>query len=209
MPTPRRYSTPRGSVPLGALPLAADPAGSRVGVSPPTFRVKAADRARVAYMPGTAWPVTGCPPDSSWNLVFAPVLMPSKTNFDTSAAIRLRSPSQSPPDASHGAFSSSFTTTVFSQRSMRWFDATPRRATPKGHKSFISHATAHLIEAVLPTSQPLLLRAWHTHDAGLVRMQLQTPALVQPHRDGLAHVVLLAATLDEDDRVTVAADVAA
>ena len=52
--------------------------------------------------------------------------------FDTSATIRLRSPSRSPPDASHDAFSSSLTTTVFSQRSMRWFEASLRRATPKG-----------------------------------------------------------------------------
>jgi hypothetical protein len=36
------------------------------------------------------------------------------------------------------AFSSSLTTTVFSQRSMRWFDASPRRTTPKGQQSFIS-----------------------------------------------------------------------
>ena len=43
--------------------------------------------------------------------------------FDTSATIRLRSPSRSPPDASHDAFSSSLTTTVFSQPSMRRFEA--------------------------------------------------------------------------------------
>jgi hypothetical protein len=128
--------------PLETLPLATT-FGSSVGASLPTFHVKAADRARVAYMPGTAWPVTGYPPDSSWNLVHAPVLMPSKTNFDTSIAIRLRSPSRSPPDASRAPFSSSLTTMVFSQRSTRRFDATPRRATPKGHQSFIFHAAAH------------------------------------------------------------------
>jgi len=133
MPTPRRYSTPRGFSPLDALPLAALPTGGSIRASLPTFHVKAANRARVAYMPGTAWPVTGFPPDLSWNLVLAPVLMPSKTNFDTSTAIRLRSPYRFPPDASYDAFSSSLTTTVFSQRSMRWFDTTPRRAMPKGH----------------------------------------------------------------------------
>jgi hypothetical protein len=53
--------------------------------------------------------------------------------FDTSATIRSRSPSRSPADASHDAFSSSLTTTVFSQRSMRQFGASLRRATPKGH----------------------------------------------------------------------------
>jgi len=87
--------------------------GPNVGTSLPTFHVKAADRARVAYMPGTVWPVTGYPPDLSWDLVRAPVLIPTQTNFDTSAAIRLRSPSRSPPDACCDAFSSSLTTTVF------------------------------------------------------------------------------------------------
>ena len=53
--------------------------------------------------------------------------------FDTSAAIHLRSSSRTPPDASYDAFSSSLTTTVFSQRSMRRFEASPRRATSKGH----------------------------------------------------------------------------
>src|ERR1019366_2348306 len=40
------------------------------------------------------------------------------------------------------AFSSSLTTTVISQRSMRWFDASPRRATPKGHNLHHLHSTA-------------------------------------------------------------------
>src|SRR6266498_3140258 len=70
----------------------------------PTFHAEAADRARVAYMPGTAWPVIGCPPDSSWDLVRVPVPMPPQTNFDTSTAKSLRSPSRSPPDASRAPF---------------------------------------------------------------------------------------------------------
>jgi len=60
---------------LRALPLAT-PWGGSIGASPPTFHVKAADRARVAYMPGTTWPVTGSPPDLSWSLVLTPVSMP-------------------------------------------------------------------------------------------------------------------------------------
>ena len=68
--------------------------------------------------------------------------------FDTSTAVRSRSPSRSPPDASPGAFSSSLTTTVFSQRSMRWFDASPegrrRRAT-----TFITCTAPH--QEGLPT----------------------------------------------------------
>src|SRR5262249_52558514 len=104
--------------------------------------------------------------------VHAPVLMPSKTNFDTSAAIRLRSPSRFPPDASHDAFSSSLTTPVFSQRNMRRFDTTPRRAMPKGHNPS-SPTQQHIDRGLLPTSQPLPLRAWHTHDLGFGRVQPQ------------------------------------
>src|SRR5664279_2282057 len=59
------------------------------------------------------------------------------------------------------AFSSSLTTTVFSQRSIRWFDATPRRATPKGHQSFISHAAAHRLRS--PTYIPTSLSARVAH----------------------------------------------
>jgi len=58
------------------------------------------------------------------------------------------------------AFSSSLTTTVFSQRSMRWFDASPRRATPKGHKSFIFHAAPHRTRS--PTWWPRSPRSWRT-----------------------------------------------
>jgi hypothetical protein len=79
-PAPRRYSAPHGFCRLCALPLApGTPAGSRVGASLPTFHVTAADRARVASMPGTTWPVNGYPPDSSWDLCAAPVSAPSKT----------------------------------------------------------------------------------------------------------------------------------
>ena len=53
------------------------------------------------------------------------------------------SSSRSPPDASPGAFSSSLTTTVFSQRSMRRLEASPRRAAPKGQQSFISRTAPH------------------------------------------------------------------
>jgi hypothetical protein len=36
------------------------------------------------------------------------------------------------------AFSVSLTTTVFSQRSIRWFEASPRRAAPKGQPSSLA-----------------------------------------------------------------------
>src|ERR1700750_3208116 len=44
------------------------------------------------------------------------------------------------------------TTTVFSQRSMRWFEASLRRATPKGHETFIFRTAPH--QGLVPTSGP-------------------------------------------------------
>jgi len=44
---------------------------------------------------------------------------------------------------------------------MRRFEASPHRATPKGHKTFIFHAAPHPTRH-LPTSQPRLQRSWHT-----------------------------------------------
>ena len=102
-------------------------------------------------MPDTTWPVSGYPPGSSRSRRNTPVSMSSK-RFGTSATIRSRSPSQSPPDASAGAFSSSLTTTVFSQRSMRRLEASLRRATPKGHETFISRTAPH--QGLAPTSGP-------------------------------------------------------
>lgn len=69
--------------------------------------------------------------------------------FDTSAAIRLRSPSRSPPDTSRAPFPHRSPQSRYRSRSMWRFEASPRRATPKGQQSFIS-CTAPLQEA-LPT----------------------------------------------------------
>ena len=110
-------------------------------------------------MPDTAWPISGLPPDSSRNLFHAPVLMPPR-GFDTSATIRLRSPSRSPPDASYGAFSRSLTATVFSQRMMRWFEAFLRRTASKGQCP--SSFTQHRIKK--PPYTDSSLRSGHTED---------------------------------------------
>ena len=63
--------------------------------------------------------------------------------------------SGSTPDSSYAAFSSTLTTTVFSQRSSRWFDASPHRATPEGHNSSISYAAPHHKEVNSYMSTPL------------------------------------------------------
>jgi hypothetical protein len=141
--------------PPSALPLANSPLRrrvSRISTRLPTFRAEAADRTRAASMPDTAWPMDGSPPGSSRRPLTAPVLM-SAACFDTSSAVRFRSPFRSPPDASWTPFSPTLTTTVFSQRSLRWFDASPRRATPKGHKTFIICTAPHQVG--LPTSTSL------------------------------------------------------
>src|SRR5215475_4808523 len=71
--------------------------------------------------------------------LMAMVSMPLWTD-DTSTAVRGYSSSWSPPDTSRAPFSTSLTTTVFSQRSMWWFEASARPATPKG-QTFISYRT--------------------------------------------------------------------
>src|ERR1035437_1986362 len=67
--------------------------------------------------------------------------MSSITYFDTSAAIHLRSPSCSPPDASGAPFPHRSPRTAFNRRSMRRFEASPRRATPKGQNLHQLHST--------------------------------------------------------------------
>jgi hypothetical protein len=63
--------------PLGALPLApGKKTGHSTGTRLPAFHAKAADRARAAFMPGTAWPVNGYPPGLSRSYWDAPVPMP-------------------------------------------------------------------------------------------------------------------------------------
>src|SRR4029450_13292338 len=154
--------------------LSRPPADGSIGASLPTFHVKAADRTRVAYMPGTAWPVTGSPPDSSWNLVLAPVLMPPETNFDTSTAIRSRSPSRSPPDASCAPFPTRSRQRSSANAAVGGLTPLPeerrRRAT-----TFIFHAAAQSIEVTYLHPDPSLLRAWHTHDEGLAAIAAAGP----------------------------------
>lgn len=84
--------TPSQSQPLGTLPLAA-PGTDGVGSCLLTFHAEAADQARVASMPDTTWPIDGHPPDSSRDQMDTPVSMSPDYYYDTSPAIRFRSPS--------------------------------------------------------------------------------------------------------------------
>src|SRR5674476_852504 len=141
---------------LDALPLATHhpfwAADRRIGTRLPTFRVAAADQTRATFTPDTAWPVSG----SSARLI--PKLY-THPGFDAIfcfsmlqqwfAHARLSDPcltTLTPP------FPQSLTTTFFSQCSTRRLDVSLRRATPKGHKTFISYTA--LLHKGRPTLQP-------------------------------------------------------
>ena len=121
------------------------------------FRSDAADRARATYLPDTAWPVSGHPPGSARSPGH-PGFDVICFSYDTSAVVHSRSPSRSPPDAITGAFSPSLTTTVFSQRGMRRFEASLRRATPKGRN--LHHPSSIAPDALSYMSTPS--RSGHT-----------------------------------------------
>src|SRR6185312_7227268 len=79
----------------------------------------------------TAWPVSGPPSRLIPGSLQAPVLISSK-HFDASSVVHSRSPSRTPPDALSAPFPRLLTTTVFSQRSRRRFEAALRRTAPRG-----------------------------------------------------------------------------
>jgi hypothetical protein len=95
--TPTRYSIPCGFCRLGRSPSPTQVDG--VGASLLPFHTEAADQDHVVYMPDTTWPISGYPPGSSRDYWDAPVSVPLP-GLDTSSAVRSRSPSRSPPDAS-------------------------------------------------------------------------------------------------------------
>jgi hypothetical protein len=115
------------------------PMGGRIGVRLPTFHAGAADQAHVAFMPDTIWPVSGHPPDSSRAAGVRPgfdvTCLYVTTRHQRSPRRGLRTVFPVPTWRILCAFSTSLTTTVFSQRSMWWFGASPRRAAPKGQPS--------------------------------------------------------------------------
>ena len=127
----------------------------------PTFPARAADQAHAPSMPNTTWPETGTParpcshgPANGRDFDATPTL------DDTSTAVRGYSSSWSPPDTSKDAFSTSLTTTVFSQRSMWRFEASARPATPKGQPSSLAeHRFLKVSPTYIKTSVP---RSWHT-----------------------------------------------
>ena len=128
--------------------------------------------------------------------MLTPVLMPPKTNFDTSAAIRLRSPSRSPPDASCAPFPTRSRQRSSANAAVGGLTPLPeerrRRAT-----TFIFHAAAQSIEVSYLHDNLSLLRAWRTHDLRLRRVQLKTES-PEPLGDGGPQLTgLVLAALEE------------
>src|SRR5216683_1651173 len=99
----------------------------------PTFPAKAAAEVHAASMPDTAWPVHGLPPGLSRVHSTNPVLMSLRYSRHVNSG-RLPRPHLT---RSCRAFSTSLTTTVFSQRSMWRFEAVPHRTIPEGQQSSI------------------------------------------------------------------------
>ncbi|MDQ1023163.1 hypothetical protein QF035_000745 [Streptomyces umbrinus] len=150
---PASVLDPSRCPPLGALPLARRHAADSVGACLLLFHAEAADRAHVAYMPDTTWPINGHPPGSSRSPDHAPVSMSSvclSTHQQRFTCVRLPGPHLTPLTTPFPHRSPRRSST---QRSMRRFEVSPRRATPKGHKSFIFR-TAPFSEAV-PTTNSL------------------------------------------------------
>jgi hypothetical protein len=78
--------------------------------------------------------------------------------YDTSAAVRFRSPSRPTPDAIIAApFPQRSPRTALNRRSLRWFEASPRRATPK---DLPPSPAQHRIQWLL--HRTLLQHSWHT-----------------------------------------------
>jgi len=132
--------------------------GSSIRAGLPTFHAAAADQARVAFMPDTTWPISGHPPGSSREQPETRFRCHVVNHLDTSTAIHSRSPSWSPPDASTAPSPHRSPPRPHDRRSMRRFEASPRRATPKGQPS---SATQHRLRPRSPTHRNLQ-RSWHT-----------------------------------------------
>lgn len=92
---PRRYAAPCGVCRLGdSLSPPTQPAvGDSVGATGSHVPCKSQDQARAAYMPDAIWAVNRLPPDLSRDPGLAPVSTPLEFVFDTSSAVRSRSPS--------------------------------------------------------------------------------------------------------------------
>ena len=115
-------------------------------------------RARATSMPDTAWPVSRPPPGSSRARIPSPLSM-SSIGFDTSAVVHSRSPSRPIPDAlTARRFPQRSPPRPCDRRSLRWFAASPCRATTEDHQPRQARAGPSISDAASPHRIGLLHR---------------------------------------------------
>jgi hypothetical protein len=173
---PRRYSAPYGDGRLGiSLSPPAPRAGDSIGATGSHVPCKSPGQARAAYMPDAIWAVSRLPPDLSRSPVHAPVSTPLKfvtTRQQRFAHARLPDPhlTRSLPRL----FPQRSPRTALNRRSLRWFEASPCRATPK---DLPSSPAQHRIQWLLHAR--LLQRSWHTTcgNVELRRLELRTSCM--------------------------------
>ena len=178
---PRRYSAPYGDGRLGiSLSPPAPRAGDSIGATGSHVPCKSPGQARAAYMPDAIWAVSRLPPDLSRSPVHAPVSTPLKfvtTRQQRFAHARLPDPhlTRSLPRL----FPQRSPRTALNRRSLRWFEASPCRATPK---DLPSSPAQHRIQWLLHAR--LLQRSWHTSCENSWRSRVRTcgPSLVRRGR---------------------------
>jgi hypothetical protein len=140
-PTSTRHRRPRRAVSAPAFPRSVQEPQTRL--APPTCRTPPGQYsgARQAHPGSSVLPRFRC----------------QLRLFDTVNSGSLTLNSLVPTRRITSAFSSSLTTTVINQPSTRRFDATPRKATPKGHNLHHPHSTASR-RTTYPRRPPLRTR---------------------------------------------------
>src|SRR5579862_7190451 len=158
-PCPATVLCPSRRCPLGDLPLAASPPGRR------QYRGDRFPRSVQEPRPGSRRLHAGrhlgsqqAPPRLVPGSRSCPGFDATEIYYDTSTAVRFRSPSRPTPDAITAApFPQRSPRTALNRRSLRWFEASPCRATPEDlPPSPAQHRIQWLLHACL------LQRPWHT-----------------------------------------------
>jgi hypothetical protein len=130
---PRRYSAPCGVCRLGdSLSPPVQRAGDSVGATGSHVPCKSQDQARAAYTPDAIWAVSRLPPDLSRDPGLAPVSTPLgfvTTGHQRFALARLPDPHLTRSLAR--LFPQRSPRPALNRRSLRWFGASPCRATPE------------------------------------------------------------------------------
>jgi hypothetical protein len=156
---PRRYSAPYGGGRLGiSLSPLARQAGDSIGATGSHVPCKSPGQARAAYMPDAIWAVSRLPPDLSRSPGPAPVSTPLRkltTRQQRFAFARL--PDLHLTRSSPRLFPQRSPRTALNRRSLRWFEASPCRATSE---DLPPSPAQHRIRWLL--HRTLLQRSWHT-----------------------------------------------